>query len=119
MFVLMLMSAGIAYGDELQGSEWRYFEDAGRIQQPLDALKLFSSSGAWSDVAALPPVITYQQPFNVGNVDKYYWFHHRLQRDRLQQVADGRLPYRLLAALPYRQLLNAYICSLIDCQSKI
>lgn len=38
---------------------------------------------------------SYQQPFNVGNMDKYFWFHVRLQAGQQQS-------YRLLAALPYR-----------------
>jgi signal transduction histidine kinase len=109
--IFLVLSCSVnGHAETLQQGDWRYFEDtapgdSAQIQQPLDALQVFDQAEALQEKQA-ERVHVYQQPFNVGNVDKYYWFHVRLTP--APQI-DQQQSYRVLAALPYRQLLNAYI----------
>jgi signal transduction histidine kinase len=104
MFVVLLFAARNAYAGDLQVSDWLYFEDSAQIQQPLAALQVFSRGEALAEGEQRGLIRSYKPPFNVGNVDKYFWFHSRLQNNSEQAQM-----LRLLAALPYRQLLNAYV----------
>ncbi len=104
LFFVLAFAAG-SHADTLQQGEWRYFEDTVKIQQPLDALQVFQAADALQNNQS-ELVHRYQQPFNVGNVDQYFWFHIRLH---VGTQVNSQQPYRLLAALPYRQLLNAYL----------
>jgi len=90
--------------DGLHRSEFVYFEDNGPIEKPLAALQVFTEQSQTREGKPLSFILTYEPPFNVGNVDKYFWFH-----TRLHNTADYQRTLRLIAALPYRQLLNAYL----------
>ena len=99
--VLMMGSAGNAVAVAgLQQTDFVYFEDTDPVlSDPLQALSVFTTDGD-----ATISVQSYQPPFNVGNVDKYFWFHSRLTNHSEQPQS-----LRLLARLAYRQLLNIYV----------
>lgn len=80
-------------------TDFIYVKDDRHIDDVYQAKQLFEKDGK-SGVA----VRSYTAPFNVGNVDQFYWFYTQIDND----ASDAKQLY-LLAALPYRQLLNAYI----------
>ena len=80
-FTVLLLTGIDAYADDLSVSDWVYFEDDAQLQSPLEALQVFSREADSAEGEPTQRVHSYSPPFNVGNVDKYFWFHSRLQND--------------------------------------
>jgi len=79
-----------------------YFEDAqgavAGIDDPLQALAVFESQDKRFDIRRS------DTPFNIGNVDKTFWFHTRIVNPGSDTVTR-----RLIAVVPYRPLLAGFL----------
>lgn len=96
LFVLLVNTHALASLENIAITDFVYFENDASVNSPEQALASFNQAAI--------NIKEFQPAFNVGNVDQYFWFHSKLENRRAQPVS-----LHLLAAVPYRQMLHAYI----------
>jgi len=101
--VLVLLSVSVsAQAAGYSPVTFSYFESTrdavAGIDDPLQAIAVFETQDERFDIRSS------ETPFNIGNVDKTFWFHTRIVNS-----GDTSIAQRLIAVVPYRPLLAGYL----------